>query len=145
MLLTNHLSTTSISAAKWTNKDPVLSKVRRYTLGGWLESQLGEDFKPYKCRSQELRVDHGCVIWGSRVVIPPQGRDLVLKELHDTHPDASKMKALAHCYVWWPNMDSAIESLVKQCTIPVRSRGQHQQQCPCILRSGLAGFGVVYI
>ncbi len=29
-------------------------------------------------------------------MVPPQGRRLVLQELHDTHPGISKMKVLAH-------------------------------------------------
>ena len=44
---------------------------------------MEDNFKPYQTRWQELSVVNGCVIWGSRVVVPPQGRELVLKELHD--------------------------------------------------------------
>ena len=116
----NHLSSTTFHASnvrEWTNRDPVLSKVKKYVLSGWpsSSSSLEEDFKPYRTRQNELSVEDGCVLWGSRVVIPPQGRKLVLEELHDTHPGSTKMKALARCYVWWPKMDSAIEDLVKKC------------------------------
>ncbi len=124
-MLINHLSTTATSAANikmWTDRDPVLSKVRRYTLSGWPGSHLGDDFKPYKHRSSELSVEAGCVLWGSRVVIPPQGRDLVLREMHDTHPGACKMKSLARSYVWWPKMDAAIEGLVRRCSTCQLSR-----------------------
>lgn len=63
----------------------------------------------------ELSVEDGCLLWGSRVVIPPQARDEVLTELHEAHPGASQMKALARSYVWWPNMDKDIENLVRLC------------------------------
>ena len=33
------------------------------------------------------------------------------------HPGATKMKALARSYVWWPKMDSEIEAAVKQCSV----------------------------
>ena len=125
VLLLNHLTTIPTSAAnikEWTTKDPVLSKVRRYTLVGWPEEQLEADFKPYSCRRQELSVLNGCVLWGSRVIIPPQGRESVLRELHETHPGASKMKALARSYVWWPKMDAAIEDIVRQCDTCQMSR-----------------------
>ena len=121
----NHLSTTTANAANvrdWTNKDPVLSKVKRFLLSGWSEQQLGEDFKPYTQRKSELSLDDGCILWGNRVVIPPQGRKRVLEELHDTHQGASKMKSLARSYVWWPKLDAAIDDLVKKCNTCQKSR-----------------------
>ncbi len=125
MFLVNHLATTPTSAAnikEWTTKDPVLSKVRHFTLVGWPEEQLDTQFKPNSCRSQELSVENGCVLWGSRVIVPPQGRDSVLKELHEAHPGASKMKALARSYVWWPKLDASIEDMVQKCDTCQMSR-----------------------
>ena len=55
------------------------------------------------------------VSWGTRVMEPPQGRTMVLAELHGGHPGITHMKALARQLVWWPNLDRAIEDLVKQC------------------------------
>jgi len=39
---------------------------------------------------------------GKERVIPPQGRESVLTELHSGHPGISKMKSLARGLVWWP-------------------------------------------
>ena len=64
----------------------------------------------------------GCILWGTRVVIPPPGRQPLLKELHQAHPGVTKMKALARSYIWWPNMDTDIETLVKTCTECQESR-----------------------
>ena len=72
---------------------------------GWPDTQLEEEFKPYRTRWKELSTQDGCILWGSRVVIPPQGRKAVLEELHETHPGCSKMKALAQR---WPKMDQEI-------------------------------------
>ena len=100
--LVDHLATTTISQPnikEWTNTDPVLAKVRCYVMSGWPAEALGDDFKPFRTRQKELSVLDGCLLWGSRVIVPPQGRERVLKELHETHPGASRMKSLARCYV----------------------------------------------
>ena len=125
MQLMDHLSTTTISSPhlqKWTNRDPTLSKVKAFVLQGFPSDKLEVDFTPYQSRARELSVINGCILWGARVVVPPQGREAVLKELHDTHPGCSKMKALARCYIWWPKMDSAIEDVVKHCQVCQQSR-----------------------
>jgi hypothetical protein len=119
-LLINHLSATSIGPAnirEWTTKDPVLSSIRRFILTGWPEHKLREEFTPYTSQKMELSVLDGCILWASRVVVPPPGRRLVLDELHDTHPGISKMKALAHAYIWWPGMDAQIADTVKKCPV----------------------------
>ena len=123
--LVDHLDSTCTSAAnikEWTSKDPLLSKVRRFIQLGWPEEALDSDYKPYNSRKHELSVMDGCILWGTRVIIPPQGREAVLAELHQAHPGISKMKGLARSYVWWPHMDGDIETMVKQCTDCQQSR-----------------------
>ena len=36
------------------------------------------------------------------MVVPKQGQKLVLEELHQSHPRASRTKYLACTTVWWP-------------------------------------------
>ena len=57
----------------------------------------------------------GCLLWGSRVIVPKVGRARVLEELHSGHPGIQRMKRLARGVVWWPGMDSEIEQKVKDC------------------------------
>lgn len=66
-------------------------------------------------RRDELSVKEGCILWGNRVIIPPQRRQTLMEELHEAHPGASRMKSLARSYVWWPNMYSDLESAVRKC------------------------------
>ncbi len=70
---------------QWTERDTLLSKVKRAVQWSWpreADPQLG----PYYSRQNELSVQGGCLLRGIRVVIPPPDRKRVLKELHDTHP-----------------------------------------------------------
>jgi hypothetical protein len=104
---------------QWTAKDPLLSQVLQT---GWPNELPEGKFKPFVSRKDELSSLDGCILWGSRIVIPPQGRTFTLQELHDTHPGCSKMKSLARNYIWWPHMDAAIEAAVKECLTCQRSR-----------------------
>ena len=90
----------------------MLSQVRNFILQGWPATQVEEKFQPYCRRKAELSVLEGCVVWGSRVVVPPPGRASVLEELHDSHLGASKMKSLARAYILWPKY-SDIENLAR--------------------------------
>ncbi|XP_060089380.1 LOW QUALITY PROTEIN: uncharacterized protein K02A2.6-like, partial [Heteronotia binoei] len=89
---------------------------------GWPEENMGEEFKPYKMRREELAAHKGCLLWGSRVVVPPPSQKRVLESLHETHPGIVRMKALARSYVWWPGMDSEIEDWVRRCGTCQESR-----------------------
>ena len=64
----------------WTRRDPILSKVTHFLHTGWPETTTAE-MKPYKVRALELTVQEGCLLWGNRIIIPPQGRGQLLQEL----------------------------------------------------------------
>ncbi|XP_037398305.1 uncharacterized protein K02A2.6-like [Pygocentrus nattereri] len=99
---------------KWTDKDPVLARVREYILRGWPKVNSPE-FIPYARRQDELSTKEGCILWGGRVVVPQLGRNALLKQLHQAHPGITRMKGLARSYMWWPNIDAEVEALVKAC------------------------------
>eukprot|EP00731_Ephydatia_muelleri_P017649 Em0010g747a len=105
------------SIRAWTAKDPILARVKGLILGGWPagDIKLSGELRIYQQRAMELSVQDGCVMWGSRVVIPPVGRAHVLQLLHEGHPGITRMKALARGVVWWPGIDSELESKVKVC------------------------------
>ena len=110
------LPVTANHIRKWTSQDPTLSRVRTMILQGW-QFTNDADFKPYMRRKEELSVHDGCVLWGSRIVVPPQGRTKIIEELHEGHPGSTRMKALARSFVWWPQLDSDLENVVKSCEI----------------------------
>ena len=78
-----------------TRRDPVMAKVYHYIQNGWPMRVDEPALNPYWTRRLELSTLNGCVTWGSRVVIPPQVRDVLLAELHSGHPGCSRMKSLA--------------------------------------------------
>ena len=98
-----------------TRRDPTLSAAYRHTSEGWPAASPSPELQAYFRRRTELSLQDGCLLWGSRVVIPPSLRDNVLRLLHDGHPGIAGMKRLARCSVWWPGIDADIESRVRAC------------------------------
>ena len=94
--------------------DSILSKVRRFMKEGW-PKKIDKSLRAFEGRRQELTVEHGCVLWGIRVIVPSKLRKPILDELHRDHPGISRMKAVARGYVWWPGLDQDIQELVKGC------------------------------
>ena len=115
MLELIHSPVTASEVRNSTSLDPVLSRVYDFIQKGWPTTCQDELLQSYFKRQSELYTDQGCVLWGSRVVIPTKLRDKVLRELHESHPGICRMKALARSYVWWPNMDEQIEQIVRGC------------------------------
>lgn len=101
---------------KETRTDPILSKVFMYTRDGWPEN-VNDDLKPYFYKMTEISIENDILLWGYRVLIPKKFRLRLLEELHSTHLGASKMKALARQYFWWPKLDSEVEQFSKSCDI----------------------------
>ena len=99
---------------EWTQKDPLLARVYRYVQFGWPE-HCSVDLKSFSKHKLELSTLNGCIIYGSRVLIPSQGRQQMLAELHQAHPGVNQMKSLARMYFWWPGLTKDIEKLVKEC------------------------------
>ena len=97
-----------------TDRDPLLSKVRRMVQQGWHYTG-DEEMRPFTHRKDELSVQDGCLLWGSRVIIPQAGRAMVLAELHQGHPGICRMKSLARSVVWWPRLEEDIEHTVQDC------------------------------
>ena len=117
VLLAEHLADSPVTANDirvWTQRDTTLSGVLYRVQHGW-PTEGDADLEPYSSRRLELSSYEGCVLWGSRVVIPPPGRQAVLQELHEGHPGITRMKALSPMYVWWPGISSDIEKSVRQC------------------------------
>ena len=116
--LLNHLDQAIVTASQikvWTDKDPLLSRVRKLVQCGWNITNPTADILPFHTRYTELSVLDGCVLLGCRVIIPAAGQDIVLNQLHETHVGITKIKMLARSYVWWSGIDSDIQRKVQGC------------------------------
>ncbi|XP_048247554.1 uncharacterized protein K02A2.6-like [Haliotis rufescens] len=107
----------------WTRKDPLLARVKKLVECGFPENLKPDtELKPYIQKKTELSVQDGVILWGNRVVVPPQGRKQCVDVLHEAHPGIARMKAIARGLVWWPCIDSELENKVRTCSICQESR-----------------------
>ena len=127
-----HVSQFSMLPVTWqqvrkaTQRDSTLAQVYEHVIKGWHENK-DPNLQPFYSRRNELTVHQGCIMWGSRVVIPTKLRSEVLQVLHESHVGVVRMKAVARSYVWWPGIDLEIEGLAKGCS--GCQRVQHAPKC----------------
>ncbi len=112
--------------ARESTKDPVISTVLRFTREGWppKKNDEGSEMQRFRQLSDSLAICNGCLIHGSRVVIPDSMRREVLDLLHLGHFGMQRMKQLARTAVYWPNIDDDIEAMSRHC-VPC---GEHQNK-----------------
>jgi hypothetical protein len=122
---------TSEDVRTWTRRDPHLSLAVRCCMTACWPEETPDWLLPFRRREKELSVHDGCLLWGSRVVIPSVGRQRMLDNLHLGHPGASRMKALARSNIWWPNMDREIEEKSASC---IRCQQQQPEEPSVPLR-----------
>ncbi|XP_014663413.1 PREDICTED: uncharacterized protein K02A2.6-like [Priapulus caudatus] len=106
------------SLARESATDPVISKVMRYTREGWPPEHSAEkepEMARFRKLEESLSICNGCLLHGSRVVIPANLRAQVLELLHLGHFGMQRMKQLARTAVYWPNIDDDIENTCRKC------------------------------
>ena len=76
VLLLQTLQSLPITAEQirhWTDRDPILSRVRNFVSRGW-NNDAEDKLRPYRQRKDELSMLDGCVLWGNRVIVPLAGK-----------------------------------------------------------------------
>lgn len=104
--------------AKATLECDHLQKVIEYIKTSWPEKRkciTNPEVADYFAHRGELQVVRECLFHGNRPVIPPRLRKQMLDELHEGHPGASRMQALARTKCFWPEMNKQINAYVQRC------------------------------
>ncbi|UYV84379.1 K02A2.6-like [Cordylochernes scorpioides] len=96
-------------------KDSILKIVYHNTLCGWKDNPSNTDLLSFYLRREELTVEQGILLLGTRVVIPRKFRAKIRTELHQGHLGVVKMKALPRNFICWPGIDREIEEIARVC------------------------------
>ena len=125
--LTSHMQALDSAALqKKSAKDPVLAKVLCFTREGWPHKTDDVKLEKFRKLAESLTSLHGCLLYGTRVVIPLSLQPQVLKIMREGHFGIQRMKQLARTAVYWPSVDEDISNLCKSCI----SCAEHQNRSP---------------
>ena len=76
---------------------------------------LEEKLRPYFGMAQEMSVEDGLLLRGSRIVIPSALQHDNLQKIHAGHMGIAKCRERARQGVWWPGLSKQLEQVVKNC------------------------------
>lgn len=100
-----------------TNKDSILCTIINFVKNGWPKKISNINLKPYFLCKTQLAYEDGCLMRGHKIVLPKSLQSRILSELHKSHLGMVKTKADARARVWFPGIDTAIESMINSCDI----------------------------
>ena len=103
--------------------DPELKEVRNYCSLGWPAFMPHNPLlQLYWDNQRYLTMVDDLLLYNDRIVIPREMRLEMLDKLHKSHLEITKCRALAQTSIWWPNITSQIEEMVKKCSICAKLR-----------------------
>ena len=106
-----------LSLAKEIDKDEMLVALKSQIVKGWLDKsdECPTNLREYWNYRDELSILNGLVLKGTRIVIPNQCRDELLKQLHEGHFGIDRTKLQTRDSVYWPSINKDVETLIKTC------------------------------
>ena len=100
-----------------TQADDELAILKHNIMQGWPKNikQVPPELQPYWTFREELTIEDGLILKGTRIVIPSKQQQAILKQLHDGHLGLNKCKLRAKETVYWPRLNNELENLVLNC------------------------------
>ncbi|GFT36785.1 uncharacterized protein K02A2.6 [Nephila pilipes] len=104
---------------KETELDPELKIVVKYIKEGWPKSYKSVDIsvKTYYKIKNNLYNQEGLLFSNEKLIVPYSLRKDMLKLIHEAHLGIEKWKKRAREIMYWPGMNSDIETVVSECVI----------------------------
>ena len=107
-----------------TADDNDLQLLAGYILNGWPmhQANLPMSIRPFWHLRDELHMANDMFFVGECLVIPATHRSDILWQIHEGHFGQEKCKARARRLVFWPSINSDIQSLVAKCSTCAKFR-----------------------
>ena len=102
-----------------TQADDELALLKHTIMMGWPNNikEIPQVLHPYWTFREELTIEDGLILKGTRIVIPNKKHEAILKQIHDSHLGLTKCKLHAKQAVYWPGLNDQLEQLVLNCQL----------------------------
>ena len=85
--------------------------------------------QPYWTLWEELTIEDGLILKGTRIVIPSKKWEAILNQIHDSLLGLKKCKLWAKQTVYWPGLNDQLQKLVLNCLICLKySKSKKKQE-----------------
>ena len=99
--------------------DDELALLKHTIMQGWPKSikQVPTVLQPFWTFREELTVEDGLILKGTRIVISNKQHKAILELFHEGHLGLNKCKLRAKETVYWPGLNDQLEDLVLNCEL----------------------------
>ena len=111
--------------------DDELVLLKHTIMQGWPKSikQVPPALQPFWTFREELTVEDGIILKGTRIIIPTKQQEVILKMIHKGHLGLNKCKLHAKETVYWPGLNDQLEDLVLNCKLCLKYlHSKHKQE-----------------
>ena len=86
---------------------------------GWPKTvkEVPQEIQKYWTFHEELTVEDGLILKGTRIVIPHEKREQILKQIHERHLGLNKYQMHAKETVYWPGLNDQLQQLILNCQL----------------------------
>ena len=86
---------------------------------GWPSTikEILQVLQPYWTFHEELTIEDGLILKGTRIVVPNKQWETILHQIHDSHLGLQKCKLHAMQSVYWPGINDQLKQLVLNCQL----------------------------
>ena len=112
--------------------DDTLAILKYTRQKGWpsIIKELPSELQPYQTFREELTIEDGHILKGTRIVVPSMKQVEVLKLIHEGHLGLTKCKLRAKETVYWPGLNDQLEKLVLNCQLCLKYLQSKCKQAP---------------
>ena len=102
-----------------TQVDDELALLKHTIMAGWPSTikEILQVLRPYWAFHEELIIEDGLILKGTRIVVPSKQQETILNQIHDSHLGLQKCKLHAMQSVYWPGINDQLKQLVLNCQL----------------------------
>ena len=102
-----------------TQADDNLAILKYIIQQGWPKTikEVPQEIQKYWTFHGELTIEDGLILKGTRIVIPDEKREEILKQIHEGHLGLNKCQMHTKETVYWPGLNDQLEQLILNCQL----------------------------